>query len=92
MNDDGGAAFPVDPMIIPYKMSERGASESGGTFRPGSHGLSIRDWFAGQALMGILACPHNSVVDGISTKSSVSKVAYLLADAMLAERKKREGF
>ena len=43
-------------------------------------GMSLRDWFAGQALAGMLANPDNHVT---------AATAYDFADAMLAERGKR---
>ena len=49
-----------------------------------NRGMSLRDWFAGQALAGMLACPDT---DPITTKMFASD-AYLYADAMLAERAK----
>lgn len=48
-------------------------------FQPG---MSLRDYFAGQALMGILANPN---VIGIPDKEVV-RAAYLHANNMLAER------
>jgi hypothetical protein len=62
--DDGGPAFPVD------------RANWGMDRLPG---MSLRDFFAGQALVGLLANPE----DG-----SIVKQAYLFADAMLAERNK----
>jgi hypothetical protein len=46
-------------------------------------GMTLRDWFAGQALAGYLANPalHAKVVEWAHD-------AYLTADAMLAERSK----
>jgi hypothetical protein len=54
-------------------------------------GMTLRDWFAGMALQGILAsCP-----EGMRTNSPTlipakewAKAAYYAADAMLAEREK----
>ncbi len=46
--------------------------------------MTLRDWFAGQALVGILA-------DGAMVRkppSDIAKMAYVFADAMLAEREK----
>jgi hypothetical protein len=58
---------------------------------PGNHvmsrpqeGMSLRDWFAGQALLGILN-------KGVQSAESVHLTAYLIADQMLAERKKDRG-
>jgi hypothetical protein len=62
---DGGSAFP-----------------SHGSMGEVEHrGMSLRDWFAGQALVGLLA----NVEDG-----PIVKQAYIFADAMLAERAKQE--
>ena len=46
-------------------------------------GMSLRDWFAGQALVGMLANPEI-----ITRKADVAAHAYGYADAMLAERPK----
>jgi len=46
-------------------------------------GMTLRDWFAGQALAGLLA--HASGED----PHKAPEMAYRLADAMLAEREKR---
>lgn len=56
---------------------------NGGTSRV--QGMSLRDWFAGQALAGLCACPAVAKIDG---KSDIDVVAYLLADAMLSHRNK----
>lgn len=75
---DGGAAFP-----IPHS-NEPGAYEA-------ETGMSLRDWFAGQALAGIFAggfadtVPHDDVSNGTAS-SPVACFAYLYADAMLAAR------
>jgi len=66
--DDGGPAFPVPDTVYPS-----------GQVQPGSWGMTLRDWFAGQALIGLVS-------DG-NTNFSVSKEAYRLADAMIVARK-----
>lgn len=76
--NDGGPAFPVPGVYSP----DHG-------FLAGVPGLSLRDWFAGQALAGLLAgafrdtCRENC--------GEVPREAYLIADAMLAAREKAEG-
>lgn len=46
------------------------------------HGMSLRDWFAGAALVGLLASgPHDCDEHGLAHD------AYLHADAMLRARK-----
>lgn len=64
-------------------------------------GMSLRDWFAGQALAGICAalsaeknpkgdCPFPRAFSRFNfVHASID--AYFIADAMLAERAKREG-
>lgn len=47
-------------------------------------GMSLRDYFAGQALAGMLANPKNTV----SSPHVDSSYAYQYADAMLKEREK----
>lgn len=61
----GGSAFP---------WMESGV---GGETCQGDPGMTLRDWFAGQALSGLLA--HASGED----PHKAPKFAYVLADAML---------
>jgi len=44
--------------------------------------MSLRDWFAGQALVGLLASGREQFAD------SAEEEAYMFADAMLKERSK----
>jgi hypothetical protein len=50
----------------------------------GQSGMSLRDWFAGQALAGIVA---GTEADD-ETEETCARYAYLYADAMMAERSK----
>lgn len=70
---DGGPAFPVL-----MKAGEVARSDAG---------MSLRDWHAGQALAGQLASMTPGNIDP-AFASHVAKQAYLVADAMLAERAK----
>lgn len=70
---DGGPAFPEGVAV----------DNSYGLHFSSSPGLSIRDYFAGQALAGMLADPTS---DG--TKSQYASDAYAYADAMLKAREK----
>lgn len=65
----GGPAFPVS---IP------------GFGDNGWQGMTIRDWFAGQALG---SCPPFSETGEIGSASDAARFAYEVADAMLAARK-----
>jgi len=87
---DGGAAFggAYDTVIFDASNT-RGVAPSPMQFR--SRGMSIRDWFAGQALQGLLACPTtgNAKEDGVGDANHADRWArrsYAYADAMLAER------
>jgi hypothetical protein len=64
----GGSAFPL-PM--------------GSETTEGNQGMSLRDWFAGQALAGLIAqCNMPNEV--------YAKMAYSLADTMLQQRELNE--
>jgi hypothetical protein len=69
---DGGAAFPCETYGI------RNGKE---TTIP-TNGMSLRDWFAGQALMGAVA--HGT---GGCTAEYLASDSYQIADAMIAARK-----
>jgi hypothetical protein len=71
--NDGGPAFPL-PVEEDIDCHNR--------YRSGYGGMTLRDWFAGQALAGLVALsrPDSSV-------TSDTLLAYHLADAMLAARK-----
>lgn len=46
-----------------------------------SHGMTLRDWFAGQVLAGLMVNSCNDYIDD-------AVIAYKQADAMLEARKK----
>jgi hypothetical protein len=69
-NEQGGAAFP-----IPHS-NEAGAPEA-------EWGMSLRDWFAGQALTGLAAAIPGP---GCAEWDYYPGAAYHIADAMLAKR------
>lgn len=52
----------------------------------GHYGMSLRDWFAGQALAGYFAAPHTPHLNAAG--SDAAAYLYTIADAMLAERAK----
>jgi hypothetical protein len=75
--NDGGPAFPV-PSV---SWKEEDGKEC---VAIGTHGMTLRDYFAGQALAGFCAAQHD-------LRNHTDKVmaigAYRAADAMLAARK-----
>ena len=53
------------------------------TGTPYAPGMSLRDWFAGQALAGIMAgWPANERI----SEARAAEISYHAADAMIAER------
>lgn len=51
-------------------------------------GMSLRDWFAGQAMAGILANPEALRASPPLKHAERAEAAYKAADAMIAERNK----
>jgi len=50
-------------------------------------GMTLRDWFAGQALLGILANPTVRQADkSMSGEEALARTAYAVADAMIKAR------
>ena len=70
---DGGPAFPQSD------LSNYGIGPSD----VGNGGMSLRDWFAGQALAGIIAgWPANERI----SEARAAEISYHAADAMIAAR------
>lgn len=73
--NDGGPAFPM------YHAE-------GGVVNINEPGMSLRDWFAGQALMGLIAYSGEAGDHALEApdKLDVTDMAYEYADAMLKAR------
>lgn len=74
--NDGGPAFPVTSEFVKNA--------------PSLNGMSLRDWFAGQALPSVIE-EYARLNPGIGTEHlprNCAGHAYRIADAMLAEREK----
>ena len=71
--DDGGQAFPRAGFECPEYMCEE------------VDGMTLRDWFAGQALAGFIASGTFSNA-GTGFESFIAGHAYNVADAMLEAR------
>ena len=71
--DDGGPAFPCDVQV----------EDNSGSHYEEHYGLTMRDWFAGKALAGL-------VQNGKYASGQIAQSAYSFADAMLAARNKKE--
>lgn len=64
------------------------------TVPPGaSHaGMSLREWYAGQALVGLVATPIDWTDDKdkpVTDPDQIARIAFQLADALLSERSKK---
>jgi hypothetical protein len=77
--NDGGPAFPCE------QTRDEMHGDWNQTFCPG---MSLRDWFAGQALAGLVANPTNHLR---FNSEDDAEYVYKIADAMLAEGEKRDG-
>ncbi len=74
---NGGYAFPM-----PEACTDLGSN-------PAQYGMTLRDWFAGMALQGMLAWPGDNQIGsaiGNGTFDNVAGDAYSYADAMIAAR------
>lgn len=71
-----------------------GKVKDGGPAFSAVNGISLRDYFAAAALQGLMAYTGGVTEDGNATKryaaarAAIAEEAYLMADAMLAEREK----
>ena len=73
--DNGGPAFPM-PRVLKHT----------GDLTDGCYGMTLRDWFAGQALAGI-SSGHDRDGRWSWEANAAAREAYRIADAMLAARK-----
>jgi len=85
--NDGGPAFPHGPMGGSFTGPDGYTSHQ----HPGSAGMSLRDWFAGKALLGSMGFGQDDLLDVACGNADLvaemlAKAPYKIADAMLAER------
>lgn len=72
-HNNGGPAFPTEPNTQPGSYVH--------------HGMSLRDWFAGQAL-GFVIATFDAYLPDKATPENFATESYRIADAMLAAREK----
>ena len=77
---------PDNPPAFP--MSAAFSPECGTL--PGQVGMTLRDWFAGQALAGLCAAHANPAAIGFPDNVETATKAYDLADAMLRAREGKQ--
>ena len=73
---DGGPAFPHDSI-----------RQNPGGFAEAHEGMSLRDWFAGLAMLGLRAAANFNYLD--ENLRNIPARSYELADAMLAAREQK---
>jgi hypothetical protein len=73
--DDGGPAFPGDAAGVGFQGI------------PNQRGMSLRDWFAGQVLGGLVAQTAGVFENTDEYAQAVAHGSYAIADAMLAAQK-----
>ena len=78
---NGGPAFPSG--VVKY-LANGGISRKS----PLYEGITMRDYFAAKAMQGLLASPRGTPSGDPATDFYYAKTAYIMADAMLAEREK----
>ena len=70
--NDGGPAFPRKSQYVGEVDSP---------------GMTLREWYAGKALVGLPhLCAHDTLLDGMTFEQHVARNAYKLADAMIEAR------
>ncbi len=79
--NDGGPAFPVPATVLPS-----------GQVQPGSDGMSIRVWLAGQAISSVLR-DEETVIKiknqmGVTFTEAAALMAFVVADDMLKVSKR----
>lgn len=78
MNSAGNGGGPAFPQHLSTLVSHEWLEKEG------QQGMTLRDWFAGMALQGMVAGSQGLVI----THGEFAKQSYRLADAMLKERNK----
>ena len=83
MKNDGGPAYPIATVVAPlqgYQIPKGGV---------GSDGMSLRQWYAGMVITGLVASLDREDVNAIQHMSNeeraqmVARYAFLIADAMI---------
>jgi len=76
--ETGGSAYPHDAYIHPQNPTHHGNF---------SIGMTLRDWFAGQALNAILSSGEFAIESFPSPAKLLTNLSYEYADAMIESRK-----
>jgi hypothetical protein len=77
MRDESDSAFPLPPVYC-------NECEGDAIAWTGADGMTIREWYAGMALTGVLTDPQYQAEEG----PAIAERSFEIADAMLAESQK----
>lgn len=83
--DQGSSASPPIPPTNTYEGDDRAFPSN--AINPRFGGMTMLDWFAGQALAGMMALAANEAW----TDERLAECAFDVADAMMGERENRRG-
>lgn len=87
MSNDGGPAFPCDFEVgRVVEHDDQLDTNVARQLLEARSGMSLRDWFAGQALAGILSNVEALRAQPPLTHAERAEAAYKAADAMLKQR------
>lgn len=78
LSELGSSKMPENPPAFPQSQTDLTRHGEG-------RGMTLRDYFAGQALIAIASDGNDKLELG---KDDLAKIAYIIADAMLQERLK----
>jgi hypothetical protein len=84
--NDGGPAFPQQAFI-----NTNGQVVTPSDYFPDASGMSLRDWFAGMALQGLVSSAGAGIFTaGEVPRYEIASYSYKYADAMIAAREAKE--
>lgn len=94
--NDGGPAFPSKTTLLVREeiLNDPLLKDKVKAIDTQIKGMSLRDWFAGMALIELIRNVHEAVVNGAEVEPTLieltAQAAYEYADAMLAERERKK--
>lgn len=94
--DDGGTVFPYREFLhyrsaSPHTHGERGPFYPEPVYGPERPGMTMRQWYAGKALQGILAARGEYAFDLPQSQRFFARTALEMADALIAIEREERG-